>query len=235
MGTISENLQTIKNSTFAIKQAIVDKGGTINGDITTWANSIADIPSGGSGGSNSSGGAYALVEHNTNDTTYTLTPNTFHVWGEVAALTLTFGEEQSGVANEYLFQFESGSEATTLALPDGIVWSNGDTPVIESKCTYQISILNGLATIMKFNKPIVVISFTIEGTSYQAEEGMTWGEWVNTGYNVSGYLITNNNINNINKGTNYVITQNYNRVVINDTIISNYNYYLEHIGDGSGD
>lgn len=50
MSTITENLQTIKNSKLAMKQAIIDKGGTINGDITTWANSISNIPSGGSGG-----------------------------------------------------------------------------------------------------------------------------------------------------------------------------------------
>ena len=47
MSTISENLQTIKNSTLAMKQAIIDKGGTINGDITTWDSSIVDIPSNG--------------------------------------------------------------------------------------------------------------------------------------------------------------------------------------------
>lgn len=50
MSTITENLQTIKNSKLAMKQAIIDKGGTINGDITTWANSISNIPSGESGG-----------------------------------------------------------------------------------------------------------------------------------------------------------------------------------------
>lgn len=48
MATISENLQTIKNSTDAIKQAIIDKGGTIEGDITTWANAISGIETGGS-------------------------------------------------------------------------------------------------------------------------------------------------------------------------------------------
>lgn len=47
MATISENLQIIKNSTDAIKQAIIDKGGTIEGDITTWASAISGI-SGGS-------------------------------------------------------------------------------------------------------------------------------------------------------------------------------------------
>jgi hypothetical protein len=48
MATISENLQTIKNSTDAIKQAIIDKGGTIEGDITTWANAINGLSGGGS-------------------------------------------------------------------------------------------------------------------------------------------------------------------------------------------
>lgn len=46
MATISENLQTIKNSTDAIKQAIIDKGGTIEGDITTWASVISGISGG---------------------------------------------------------------------------------------------------------------------------------------------------------------------------------------------
>ena len=47
MATISENLQTIKTSTDAIKQAIIDKGGKISGDITTWADAISAIESGG--------------------------------------------------------------------------------------------------------------------------------------------------------------------------------------------
>lgn len=48
MATISENLQILKDSTDAIKQAIIDKGGTIEGDITTWANAINGISGGGS-------------------------------------------------------------------------------------------------------------------------------------------------------------------------------------------
>ena len=50
MATIAENLQTIKDSTDAIKQAIIDKGGTVSGDITTWASAISGISGGGSGG-----------------------------------------------------------------------------------------------------------------------------------------------------------------------------------------
>ena len=45
MATISENLKTIKDSTMAIKQAIIDKGGEV-GDLTTYADAIINLPSG---------------------------------------------------------------------------------------------------------------------------------------------------------------------------------------------
>jgi hypothetical protein len=48
MATISENLQILKDSTDAIKQAIIDKGGAIDGDISTWANVISGLSGGGS-------------------------------------------------------------------------------------------------------------------------------------------------------------------------------------------
>lgn len=48
MATISENLQILKDSTDAIKQAIIDKGGEISGDISTWADAINGISGGGS-------------------------------------------------------------------------------------------------------------------------------------------------------------------------------------------
>lgn len=48
MATISENLQTIKNSVSSIKQAISDKGGDVSGDITTWASVISGLNGGGS-------------------------------------------------------------------------------------------------------------------------------------------------------------------------------------------
>lgn len=50
MATIQENLQTIADSTSAIKQAIIDKGGEITGDITTWAEAINGISGGGGSG-----------------------------------------------------------------------------------------------------------------------------------------------------------------------------------------
>lgn len=237
MGTISENLQTIKNSTLAMKQAIIDKGGTIDGDMTTWANSITNIPSGGSGGSDSSGGAYALVEHGTNDTTFMLTPNTFHVWDEVTNLTLTLGSETTGVANEYLFQFTSGTTATTLSLPSDLKWANDSAPTIKSNMIYQVSILKGLASVLGFSN-VSIISFNINVFNtiytYNAEEGMTWEEWVNSKYNTGDYQIINDVI--IDKNHSYYVTTDVGStsLVSLSAVISAEHEYGNYLTGGGG-
>lgn len=119
---------------------------TINGTSILGSGNI--VISGG-GGSSSGSGAYAEVNHGTSDTTFTLTPNTFHVWDEVASLTLTLGSETAGVANEFLFQFTSGATATALTLPDDIKWT--EELVIESNKIYQVSILKGLACVLSWD------------------------------------------------------------------------------------
>lgn len=117
---------------------------TINGESVLGSGDITI-----SGGASSS--AYPEVNHGTGDTTFTLTPNTFHVWDEVTSLTLNFGNETSGVANEYLFQFTSGPTATSLTLPNSIKWVNGSAPTIAKNMIYQVSILKGLASVLEFN------------------------------------------------------------------------------------
>ena len=127
---------------------------TINGTSILGSGNIT-ISGGSSGGGS---GAYAEVNHGTSDTTFTLTPNTFHVWDEVASLTLTLGSEQSGVANEFLFQFASGATATSLTLPDDIKWVNDSAPTIAENMIYQISILNGLAVVLEFSNAATLIT-----------------------------------------------------------------------------
>lgn len=83
------------------------------------------------------------VNHGTSDTSLALTPNVLHVWGTIGSLTLTLGTGESGVMNEYMFQFDSGSTATTLSLPSSVKWITDST--IEANKTYQVSILNNLA------------------------------------------------------------------------------------------
>lgn len=135
-----------------IAKASLQSNGTAK--INAVAKHLVDANSGG-GGSSSGSGAYAEVNHGTSDTTFTLTPNTFHIWDEVANLTLTLGSETSGVANEFLFQFTSGATATSLALPDDIKWVS--ELAVEPNMIYQVSILKGLASVLEFNNAIVLI------------------------------------------------------------------------------
>lgn len=86
-----------------------------------------------------------VVDHGTNDTTFALTPNVLHVWGEVATLNLTLAAETSGVVNEYMAQFTSGTTATVLTLPDTVTYIGEST--IEADKTYQVSIINNLAVL----------------------------------------------------------------------------------------
>ena len=97
---------------------------------------------------------YPEVFHSSNDTPFTLTPNTFHFWGQVPSLTLDFGSKINGVTNEYLFQFISGPTATSLTLPNSITWANNSVPTIKPNMVYQVSILRGLASVLEFSRDI---------------------------------------------------------------------------------
>ena len=94
-----------------------------------------------------------VVDSNGNSTA-TIQPNIFYLWGEVKTLNLTFGSPTfTNLANEYIFQFTSGTTATTLQLPAGIKWPYGASgPDIQINRIYQISIINNLATIVWWNK-----------------------------------------------------------------------------------
>ena len=83
-----------------------------------------------------------VVQHGTSDTTFTLTPNAYHIWGEVASLTLTLGNGTSGYLSEYMFEFTSGSTATTLSLPSSVKWPA--TPLVQANKKYQVSIINNI-------------------------------------------------------------------------------------------
>lgn len=48
------------------------------------------------------------------------------------------------------------------------------------------------------------INFTIESTSYEADEGMTWEQWVNSSYNTGGFVIQGQKI----MRNNYVVRKN---------------------------
>ena len=93
----------------------------------------------------------AVVSHGTSDTTFALTPNVFHTWGEVESLTLTLATPADNtVVNLYMFEFESGSTATTLSLPNTIIWDGGSAPTIATSTKYEITIRDSLAKYSAF-------------------------------------------------------------------------------------
>ena len=85
-----------------------------------------------------------------------------------------------------------------------------------------------------------LITFTINGVKYNAEEGMTWGDWVDSEYN-----IINASIYQLSSGVSYITlmgTQgpitiydsNYNYVNTTQEIIINHNYITIEGGGGGG-
>lgn len=105
--------------------------GITSNDITEWDGKADPTP---------------VVNHGTSDTTFALTPNVLHIWGEVTTLTLTLATpSDSTIVNEYMIQFESGSTATTISLPSSVEWAESCGSLsVEASKTYQISIVNNI-------------------------------------------------------------------------------------------
>lgn len=111
------------------------------GSETEWLASLK-----GQKGDRGELGFVARVEHGTDDTTFSLTSKSMHVWGAVRQLTLSITPSSDvGVQAEYTFEFISPSDTpTTLILPANVKWYNGYKPRIEKDMRYQASIVNDI-------------------------------------------------------------------------------------------
>lgn len=78
-------------------------------------------------------------------------------------------------------------------------------------------------------------AFTIKGTTYYAEDGMTWGEWVESEYNTDGYVVDDYGYIRLVGGTgNYSVQDSSTKpVVLSDIIIANETYDYDSHGGGS--
>lgn len=145
MASIAENLQIISDSTNAIKQAILDRGGNVEDGLVNYANSIMNIP---------------INYYSTNkslitftDDSITLSPNIYYrKTNQSSNLTINLGpESDTTIMNEYIIEFTTALSGTTISLPSSIKWTNGETPTFEKNSTYQISIVNNLGVYVKFS------------------------------------------------------------------------------------
>ena len=89
-----------------------------------------------------------VVNHGTSDTTLTLPPNQFHIWGEVASLTLTLGTPEEGVYNEYMFEFVSGATKASITFNNNTSIQWQDDLDVEANMRYQVSIVNNIGLIV---------------------------------------------------------------------------------------
>lgn len=118
----------------------VSTTGATNGQVLGYNGSSWEPTNAGGGGDT------PIVNHGTSDTTYSVTPNTLHIWGTVASLTLTLATPSDAtIVNEYMIEFTSGSTATTLSLPSSVEWAESCGSLsVEANKTYQISIVNNI-------------------------------------------------------------------------------------------
>ena len=89
-----------------------------------------------------------------------------------------------------------------------------------------------------FNDNAAVFHFSIEGTVYYAESGMTWAEWVESEYNTDGFICTDYS------HVSYCVALDDEHIIylngfVNrfDAILANavYNFEVDRNGGGSND
>lgn len=94
-----------------------------------------------------SGKANKISVVQTSASTIEINSNTFYKFGEVASLNITLASiTDNTIYNEYMFEFVSGTTATTLTLPSSIKWL--ETPTIDANKIYQCSIVDNIGLLV---------------------------------------------------------------------------------------
>ena len=94
-----------------------------------------------------SGKANKISVVQTSTSAIEINSNTFYKFGEVASLNITLASiTDNTIYNEYMFEFVSGTTATTLTLPSSIKWL--ETPTIDANKIYQCSIVDNVGLLV---------------------------------------------------------------------------------------
>ena len=131
--------------------------------------------------------------------------------------------------NGEILQYNNVDVLPTDEIISGTYTTRINTPIFKFKHWYANDIKIGTGTYkFKHWSAIKLIFFTISSESYQAIEGMTWQEWVNSSYNTGDYIVYNNNIakqTTAASGARVTTDSSYNNPVMSSEIISATNYY----------
>ena len=121
-------------------------GITMNG-VSKGTSGVVDLGTVITSHQDISGKANKISVVQTSASTIEINPNTFYKFGEVASLNITLASiTDNTIYNEYMFEFVSGTTATTLTLPSSIKWL--ETPTIDANKIYQCSIVDNVGLLV---------------------------------------------------------------------------------------
>ena len=76
----------------------------------------------------------------------TILPNVYNVFGTVTGeITITKGQEQSNILNNYIIRFIAGDECSIVFNGWELVWAGNNIPTFEVGKIYEIQIIDNLA------------------------------------------------------------------------------------------
>ena len=96
----------------------------------------------------------AIVTETVGKSSYSIVPNRLTRLGTLASnvtLSLNATSEEVGVVNVYDIIFATPTTAPSITWPEGITWVGGSAPAIAGGKTYEVSIMDGLATYGEFS------------------------------------------------------------------------------------
>ena len=94
-----------------------------------------------------------IVTETEGSASYAISPNVLTKLGTLASsvtLSLDTSKEESGVTNVYDIIFVTPANAPSITWPEGISWVGGSAPAIAGGKTYEVSIMDNLATYGEF-------------------------------------------------------------------------------------
>ena len=94
-----------------------------------------------------------IVAETEGNASYSIAPNRLTRLGTLASavtLSLDTSKEESGVTNVYDIIFATPADAPSITWPEGISWVGGSAPAIAGGKTYEVSIMDNLATYGEF-------------------------------------------------------------------------------------